>query len=400
MAKPNGPRCNIDCTYCYYLEKEKLFEAEKKFRMSDSVLENYVRQLIETSVEAGMQEVGFYWQGGEPTLPGIDYYRNVLALQQRYKPAGVTITNALQTNGLLLDDDWGRFFHDNGFLVGISIDGPAKEHNRYRVDRMGKPTASRVLKGLEVLQTHNVNYNVLTTVHRANGTKGKTVYRFLRSLGVDYIQFIPIVERLGSEGLLAQAPQMDADNEYPVTDWSVPPRIYGKFLCDVFDTWFKQDIGKVFVQHFDVMLQKWLRMGDSLCLFAETCGGGLALEHDGSLYSCDHYVYPEYSLGNIMQTPLCEMVWSQRQIDFGNDKRDSLTEQCKACTFRFACNGGCPKHRFIRSKQGEAGHNYFCEGYMQFFSHAASRLDDMAKLVAMGRTAAEAANQPRKRESQ
>lgn len=390
MAKPIGPRCNIDCSYCYYLEKEKLYPAEKKFRMADDVLESYVRQMINASLEAGMQEVSFAWQGGEPTMLGVDYFRKIVALQKRFAPQGVRVTNAFQTNGMLLDDDWGAFLHDNGFLVGISIDGPKKVHDRYRVDRAGRPTFDKVMRGLEVLQRHNVEHNALTTVHRANGGKGKEVYRFLKGLGFEFMQFIPIAERNGSGGL-AGAPQVDMDPGNSVTDWSVSPRAYGKFLCDVFDTWFRNDIGKVFVQHFDVMLGKWVGDQDSLCVFAATCGNGLALEHDGSLYSCDHYVYPEYRLGNIAETPMRDLLWTERQVEFGQMKKDSLTAQCRGCTYRFACNGGCPKHRFARARDGEDGHNYFCEGYTMFFRHADERLRAMARALASGRPAAEAA---------
>lgn len=390
MTKPIGPRCNIDCSYCYYLEKEKLYPAEKKFRMADDVLESYVRQMIDTSLEAGMQEVSFAWQGGEPTMLGVDYFRKIVALQKRFAPQGVRVTNAFQTNGMLLDDAWGAFLHDNGFLVGISIDGPKKVHDRYRVDRAGRPTFDKVMQGLEVLQRHKVEHNALTTVHRANGGKGKEVYRFLKGLGFEFMQFIPIAERTGSDGL-AGAPQVDMDPGNSVTDWSVSPRAYGKFLCDVFDAWFRNDIGKVFVQHFDVMLGKWVGDQDSLCVFAETCGNGLALEHDGSLYSCDHYVYPQYRLGNIAETPMRDLLWTERQVEFGQMKKDSLTAQCRGCTYRFACNGGCPKHRFARARDGEDGHNYFCEGYTMFFRHADERLRAMARALASGRPAAEAA---------
>ena len=390
MSKPIGPRCNIDCQYCYYLEKEKLYPSEKKFRMAPEVLESYIRQVIEASLEAGMPEVPFAWQGGEPTMLGVDYFRQIVALQKKHTPSGVKVTNALQTNGILLDDDWGAFLQENGFLVGISIDGPKKVHDRYRIDRAGRATFDKVMAGLEVLQRHEVEYNALTTVHRANGGKGKEIYRFLKGLGIDFMQFIPIAERSGADGL-ASAPQVDMLPGNTVTSWSVSPRAYGKFLCDVFDTWFARDIGEVFVQHFDVQLGLWMGRGASLCVFAETCGDALALEHDGSLYSCDHYVYPEYLLGNIAETPLRDLVWTDRQREFGRDKASKLTEQCHACQYRFACNGGCPKHRFATSKTREPGHNYFCESYTMFFRHAGPRLQDMAKLVAAGRPASDAA---------
>ncbi|SNS60753.1 anaerobic sulfatase maturase [Tropicimonas sediminicola] len=390
MTKPIGPRCNIECQYCYYLEKLKLYPSEKKFRMSDEVLESYVRQVIETSLEAGTTEINFAWQGGEPTMLGVDYFRKIVKLQAKHAPAAAKITNALQTNGMLLDDEWGAFLHDNAFLVGISIDGPKKVHDRYRIDRQGQPTFDKVMRGLEILQRHEIEHNALTTVHRANGGKGKDVYRFLKGLGIQFMQFIPIVERNGADGL-AGAPQVDMDPGNSVTEWSVSPRAYGKFLCDVFDIWFRNDIGKVFVQHFDVMLGKWVGAPGGLCVFAETCGDSLALEHDGSLYSCDHYVYPEYRLGRITETPMREMLWTERQAEFGRAKSTTLTEQCKNCDYRFACNGGCPKHRIATSRNGEPGHNYFCEGYTMFFRHADARLRDMARLVSMGRPAADAA---------
>ncbi|MCV0428572.1 MAG: anaerobic sulfatase maturase [Roseibium sp.] len=389
MTKPIGPRCNIDCRYCYYVEKEKLFPDEKKFRMSDEVLDSYIRQVIVTSLEAGMAEVSFAWQGGEPTLLGVAYFKNIVRLQEKYAPKGVKISNAIQTNGMLLDDEWGAFFHENSFLVGISIDGPRKIHDHYRVDRAGRATFDAVMRGLEVLQRHEVDHNALCTVHRANGVKGKEVYKFLKGAGFEFIQFIPIVERSGTDGL-AGAPQVDMDPGNSVTEWSVTPRVYGKFLCDVFDTWFRKDIGKVFVQFFDVQLGLWMGGPSSLCVFAETCGNGLALEHDGSLYSCDHYVYPQYRLGRISETPLREMLWTDRQRAFGQDKLSGLTAQCRRCQYRFACNGGCPKHRFATNRDGETGHNYFCESYTMFFRHADDRMRAMAHAVASGQPAATA----------
>ena len=391
MTKPIGPRCNIDCEYCYYLEKEKLFSSEKKFRMSDDVLESYIRQTVEASLEAGMPDINFAWQGGEPTMLGVNYFRKIVDLQTQYAPASSNVTNAFQTNGILLDDEWGAFLKDNKFLVGISIDGPKNVHDRYRIDRAGRPTFDKVMQGLDVLQRRGVEHNALTTVHRANGGKGKEIYRFLKGLGFEFMQFIPIVERTGTGGL-AGAPQFDMDPGNSVTKWSVSPKAYGKFLCDVFDIWFRGDIGQIFVQHFDVMLGKWVGSPGGLCVFAETCGNGLALEHDGSLYSCDHYVYPEYNLGRITETPMRDMLWSDRQYTFGQDKAEKLTAQCKSCKFRVACNGGCPKHRISKSKSGEDGHNYFCESYTMFFRHAEARLVAMAQALAQGRPASEAAS--------
>lgn len=389
MTKPQGPRCNIDCKYCYYLEKEKLYPDEKKFRVSDEVLEAYIQQSTEAALAAGHPEILFAWQGGEPLMLGLDYFRKIVALQQKYAPANVPVANTLQTNGMLLDDDWGTFLKDNGFLVGISIDGPKAIHDKYRIDRAGRPTFDAVMRGLEVLQRHDVSHNALTTVHRANGGKGREVYKFLRGLGFEHMQFIPIVERTKGDGL-ASAPQTENDPTLQVTPWSVAPRAYGKFLCDVFDTWFRKDIGKVFVQHFEMMLAVYLGHQSTICVFGETCGDALALEHDGSLYSCDHYVYPEYRLGRITETPLKDMLWSNRQRAFGQAKKDTLTAQCQSCMLKRACNGGCPKHRFAKSKSGEEGHSYFCESYTMFFQHTQPRYLQMADLIRMGRPAHEA----------
>lgn len=389
MTKPIGPRCNIDCTYCYYLEKEKLYPNEKKFRMSDEVLDTYVAQLIDASLATGQTEVQFAWQGGEPLMLGLEYFRKIVQFQQRHAPAGVPIRNSLQTNGMLLDDDWGAFLHDNGFLVGISIDGPKPVHDRYRLDRAGRPTFDAVMRGVDVLQRHGVDHNALTTVHRANSGKGREVYKFLRGRGFEHLQFIPIVERASGAGL-AGAPQQDMDPALSVTPWSVAPRAYGKFLCDIFDIWFRQDIGDVFVQHFEMLLGAWLGHPPNICVFAETCGDALALEHDGSLYSCDHYVYPEYRLGRITETPLTEMLWSDTQQAFGQAKKDSLTEQCRSCAFLRACNGGCPKHRFATSRTGEPGQSYFCESYTMVFRHTQERMARMAAMVRAGRPAEDA----------
>lgn len=383
MTKPIGPRCNIDCTYCYYLEKEKLYPDEKKFRMSEAVLERYISQTIAAALESGMGEVHFAWQGGEPTMLGVAYFRKIVALQKKHLPAGLALVNALQTNGILLDDAWGGFLAENGFLVGLSLDGPKAVHDRYRVDRAGRPTFDAVMRGLEVLQRFDVAHNALTTVHRANGGKGREIYRFLKACGFDHIQFIPIVERSTGAGL-AGAPQQGTPPDTRVTEWSVAARAYGKFLCDVFDLWVKADVGRVSVQFFDVQLGLWMGRPSGLCVFAKTCGKSLALEHVGSLYACDHYVYPDYRLGALGETPLREMLWSERQVAFGQDKEASLTAQCRACAFRFACNGGCPKHRFARSKTGEAGHNYFCESYTAFFKHAGPRLEKLAWQLANG----------------
>jgi uncharacterized protein len=324
--------------------------------------------------------VAFAWQGGEPTLLGLDFFRRAVELQNLYRPDGLQISNSLQTNGTLLDAEWVTFLAQEGFLVGISIDGPRSMHNPYRVDRAGRPTFDATMRGLDLLRGKGVDYNILTTVHRANASKGKQIYRFLRKLGSAHLQFIPIVERCTPEGGgLAGPPQIDQIPNTEVTDWSVRPLAYGKFLCDVFDLWYKQDLGRIFVQHFETQLGLWMGQPASLCVFAETCGNALAMEHNGDIYACDHYVHPAYRLGNLMQTPLRDLVWSEQAASFGRAKRDQLTSQCRNCSFRFACNGGCPKHRFAAAHDGEQGHNYLCPAYMKFFRHAGDRLTKLAR---------------------
>ena len=379
MTKPIGPRCNLDCEYCYYLDKEELYPSEKKFKMSDDVLERYIKDLIATSVETGQSEALFAWQGGEPTLLGLDYFRRIVAFQTKHRPQGLRIANTLQTNGILLDAQWAAFLAKEKFLVGISVDGPRKLHDRYRTDRAGRPSFDAVMQGLDHLRMAGVEFNILTTVHHANVARGKDLYRFLRSLGSPFVQFIPIVERKRAAGGLAAAPQIDADPGNALTEWSVTPKAYGKFLCDIFDIWFRQDVGRVFVQLFESQIRHWAGWRSSLCIFAETCGTALALEHNGDVYACDHFVYPEYRLGNIMDKPLRELVWSDRAHDFGQDKAETLTAQCRNCQFLSACNGGCPKHRILTSRDGEPGQNYFCESYMMFFRHAGPRLGQLAR---------------------
>ncbi len=384
MTKPTGPRCNINCSYCYYLEKEKLYPGEKRFRMSDAVLERYVHDLIEAGMQAGLDEIEFSWQGGEPTLLRVGFFEKAVALQKQYCPEGVRINNTLQTNGTLLDDDWGAFLAREHFLVGVSIDGPRDIHDHYRRDRAGRGTFDKVMQGIDALRRHKVDYNILTTVHRENAIKGKQVYKFLKTLGTQHIQFIPIIERRAATGGLAAAPQIDDDPSNTVSEWSVSPRAYGKFLCDVFDVWYRKDIGRVFIQFFENQIGLWMGLPASLCIFAETCGAALAMEHNGDLYACDHFVYPAFKLGNIMQTPIGELAWSDAAMGFGQNKKDSLTEQCRTCEFRFACNGGCPKHRILTSRDGEPGQNYFCESYTMFFRHAGERLQKLAATLSAG----------------
>ncbi len=367
MAKPIGPLCDLDCTYCYYLEKEKLYPKERDWKMPLDVLDSFIRQQIETQQSAN---VSFAWQGGEPTLLGVKYFVKVVELQQKYAE-GRTIENALQTNGMLLDDEWCSFLAKNQFLVGISIDGPRELHDRYRLNRRSGGTFDRVLHGLELLKKHHVEFNTLAVVHRHNSRYPLEVYRFLKEIGSRFMQFIPIVERSSAgrstDGLQLVPPHFSPDAN--VTEWSVEPMQYGTFLCSIFDEWIRRDVGKFFVQLFDVALQSWIGMEQSLCAFRETCGDALALEHNGDLYSCDHYVYPEYKLGNIIDNPIETLVSSARQQKFGKDKLDSLPKYCRDCEVQFACNGECPKHRFIKTPGGEDGLNYLCAGYKKFFQH-------------------------------
>ena len=376
MAKPAGPRCNLACQYCFYLEKEQLFPEAPLAAMSAGVLESYIRQYIE-SQEA--PEVTFAWQGGEPTLMGLDFFRRAVELQQQHAN-GKRVTNTFQTNGILIDDEWAAFLAEQGILVGLSIDGPAELHDARRRDKGGRGTFDRVMRGMECLRRHEVEFNTLTCVHRANADHPKEVYRFLRGHGSGYLQFIPVVERA------AAAPRADGltlvrpgdSPEAAVTPWSVLPEQYGRFLMGVFDEWVRKDVGRTFVQLFDVSLEAWMGMSPSLCLFRETCGEAMALEHNGDLYSCDHYVYPENLLGNILETPITALAASEQQQLFGEAKRDALPRCCRECPVLFACAGECPKHRFARTANGEAGLSYLCPAYKKFFKHVDAPMQFMA----------------------
>lgn len=393
MTKPIGPICNLDCKYCFYLEKEKLFPANENFRMSDEVLESYISQYIQ---QQNVPEVSFAWQGGEPTLLGVKFFRKVVELQAQYAN-GKVITNALQTNGTLLNDEWGEFLAENRFLVGLSIDGPAKLHDAYRVTKKGGRSYAKVLAGLQLLKKHRVEFNTLTVVNAVNSRHPLEVYRFLRDIGSGFIQFIPLVERLADAeakelGLdLAVPPRVDEEGSVrmPVTDWSAQPKAYGQFLCDIFDEWVRRDVGRTFVQIFDVTLGNWMGTGGGLCVFSETCGTALAMEHNGDVYSCDHYVYPRYKLGNLLNQSLGEMVSSEFQRQFGVDKKSTLPRYCRECDVRHLCHGECPKHRFLRTPDGEAGLNYFCAAYKQFFHHSGPAMQIMARLLQSGRAPAE-----------
>lgn len=389
LTKPIGPLCNLDCKYCFYLEKEKLYPEERQWRMTDEVLEEYVHQYIQSQ---SAQEIFFAWQGGEPTLLGVDFFRKAVAFQKKYA-AGKIISNALQTNGTLLDDGWGRFLAAERFLIGLSIDGPRELHDRYRVDKGQKPTFDKVMRGLDVLKKHSVEFNTLTVVNRANSQRPLEVYRFLKDIGSEFLQFIPLVERKAhadEPGFnLAAPPDMQRADDAPVTEWSVEAGQYGNFLCAIFDEWVRKDVGKTFVQLFDVALGNWMGLGSSLCVFAEKCGTALAVEHNGDIYSCDHYVYPQYRLGNLMRENLGGMVLSEQQTKFGSDKSDLLPQFCRRCEVRFACNGECPKHRFIQTPDGETGLNYLCPAYKRFFTHIDPAMRLMARLLREGRAPAE-----------
>ncbi len=391
MTKPIGPICNLDCKYCFYLEKEHLYPDTRKWAMPDDVLEAYIAQYIESQPTP---EISFAWQGGEPTLLGVRYFRKVIELQKKYAN-GRRIDNAFQTNGTLLDDEWCAFFAEHKFLIGLSIDGPAEVHDAYRVDKQQKPTFPDVMRGLEFLKKHKVDFNTLTVVNRINSQKPLEVYRFLREIGSGFIQFIPLVERQAQTRLkvlgmdLAEPPVVGVDDEtVPVTPWSVRSKDYGEFLCTIFDEWVRRDVGKTFVQLFDVALGNWAGMGSSLCVFAEKCGRALAMEHNGDLYACDHYVYPRYNLGNIMNISLGAMVESEAMKKFGSDKSDTLPQYCRKCEVRFACNGECPKHRFTKTPDGEDGLNYLCPAYKRFFNHIDEPMKLMSNLIKSQRPAA------------
>jgi uncharacterized protein len=390
LAKPGGPICNLDCRYCFYLEKEHYFRGTSRWAMPDDVLETFIRGYI-AAQDAPV--VSFAWQGGEPTLLGVGFFERVVEFQRRHA-GGRRIENGFQTNGILLDDRWGRFLAEHDFLVGLSVDGPREIHDRYRVDRGGQPTFDRVMKGIEVLQRHRVEFNTLTVVHRDNARAPHDVYRFLKGAGSRFLQFIPIVERIGgqSPGAGVDGTRVETRLEEPglagdgrVAAWSVDPADWGAFLCAIFDEWVRRDVGQTFVQLFDVALEAWYGRQAPLCLFSPTCGRALAVEHNGDLYSCDHYVFPAFKLGNVMTTPIAELVDGAAQRRFGEAKRETLPAQCRRCPVLFACNGECPKNRFARSADGEPGLNYLCAGYRRFFSHIDAPMRFMAGELAAER---------------
>ena len=381
LAKPTGAICNLDCAYCFFLDKE-VFYPGSKFRMNDTVLEQYIRQLIEAHQT---DQVNIAWQGGEPTLMGLDFYRRVMALAEKHRRPGMTFEHTMQTNGTLLSDEWCAFYKEHNFLIGISIDGPAQLHDVYRVDKGGKPTLDKVMRGLRLLQKHGVEYNVLTTVNRVNADYPLEVYRFLRDeVSTTWMQFIPVVERINEDGLTLY------QEGSSVSERSVLAEQFGRFLSVIFDEWVRNDVGTIFVQTFEAALRNWMGLGASgMCVFNKTCGEGLAIEHNGDLYSCDHFVEPNYYLGNIQESHMIELVASPQQLKFGQDKLNTLPQYCLDCEVRFACHGECPKNRFINTPDGQPGLNYLCAGFKDFFNYTDFPMKIMAGLIRRNRQAKE-----------
>lgn len=385
MVKPAGSTCNLDCTYCFYLSKETLPNGPGAGAMDDETLELFIRQYIDGNTGAS---VVFSWQGGEPTLRGLDFFRRVVALQQKYAKSGQKIENDLQTNGVLLNEDWARFLKEHRFLVGLSIDGPRELHDSFRINKGGAPTFDKVMAAANLLRRTGVAFNTLTCVHRLNARKPLDVYRFLRNeLDSTYIQFIPIVQKRGFESAspfedaVSRLPMLESPQARPghpdsvVTDWSVDSEDYGYFLSRVFDEWRRKDLGKVLVNHFETLVAQHLGLPSQVCIYGEFCGKGVAIEHDGSVYSCDHYVYPEYRLGRIQEQPLAQMVFSPQQVRFGYAKSESLPRYCRQCDYLKDCWGECPKNRFLRSPDGEGGLNYLCSGLKRFYKHAIPEIE-------------------------
>jgi uncharacterized protein len=384
LAKPTGAVCNLDCSYCFFLSKEMLYPGSR-FRMADELLETYIRQLIES--HARVPEVQIAWQGGEPTLMGLDFFRRSVELARRHLQPGQRAAYTIQTNGTLLDQEWAAFFAEHDFLVGLSIDGPRELHDAYRVNKGGKGSFDQVMRGLSYLREAGAAWNALTTIHAANAERGREVYCFLRdACGASFVQFIPIIERIAEAAEDGTVPwrswrdrPLYVQQGDHVTGRSVSAEQYGRFLIAVFEEWVRRDVGRVYVQMFDVALANWVGAPPGLCIHSETCGLALALEHTGDLYSCDHFVEPGFKLGNIKERHMLELVSSQRQRQFGLDKRDTLPRYCLDCDVRFACHGGCPKDRFISTPDGEPGLNYLCAGYKAFFHHVDQPMRFMAE---------------------
>jgi len=396
LSKPTGAVCNLDCKYCFFLSKEMLYPGSR-FRMADDMLETYIRQLLESQPGP---EVAVAWQGGEPTLMGLDFFKRSVELVERHRRPAQRIAYTLQTNGTKIDGEWAAFFAEHKFLIGLSVDGPRHLHDAYRVDKGGQGSFDQVMAGWRTLAARNVDVNVLCTVHNLNGDHPLEVYKFFRDeIGARYVQFIPIVERVTAEllpianmgwGERGSDPRpLYITEGHHVTDRSVGSEQWGRFLIGVFDEWIKKDVGTVFVQMFDAALGSWVGAPPSMCVFAETCGNALAIEHNGDLYSCDHFVEPKHLLGNIKDVHMLQLVSSPQQAAFGLAKRDTLPKYCRDCEVRFACHGECPKNRFIDTPDGEPGLNYLCAGYMAFFKHVDGPMKMMADLLRRGRYADE-----------
>lgn len=375
MLKPAGAHCNLACKYCYYLEKNNLYQNSHRHLMSDEMLEQFTREYIEAQT---MPQVLFTWHGGEPLMRSIDFYKKALALQKKYAH-GKQIDNVIQTNGTLLTDEWCEFFAKNHWLVGISIDGPQEYHDHYRVTPAGKPSWEKVMQGIQLLKKHRVEWNAMAVVNAYNAEHPLEFYHFFRNNGCQYLQFTPIVERLTEHEDGRTLASLADDREIPLADASVTPQQWGNFLCTIFDDWVRHDVGKTFVEIFDCTLANWMGVLPGICAYSKECGHAGVMEHNGDVYSCDHFVFPEYKLGNIRELSLIDMLYGEKQQTFSRLKHTSLPRQCKECDMEFACHGECPKNRFEKDKYGESGLNYLCQGYYQYYSHVAPYMDFMKR---------------------
>ncbi|GBU08386.1 AslA-specific sulfatase-maturating enzyme [Bacteroidales bacterium] len=373
MLKPIGSVCNLACDYCYYLEKKQFYPEEKKYTMSDATLEKFTQEYLESQT---MAEVLFTWHGGETLMRPISFYQKALKLQAQYG-RGRKIDNCIQTNGTLLTDDWCKFFKDNNFLVGISIDGPQIFHDKYRRSKQGQASFYQVMKGVELLKKHGVEYNGMAVVNNFNVDYPIEFYNFFKQIDCRYIQFAPIVERINKQASTKLTLPQDKDAAIELAPFSVSAKKWGDFLCAIFDEWVRHDVGKFYVQIFDATLANWVGEQPGICTMAKTCGHAGVMEFNGDVFSCDHYVFPEYKLGNINTKTIAEMMYSEQQLKFGNDKYDKLPTQCRECIYLFACNGECPKNRFLHTSTGEPGLNYLCQGFYQYFEHVAAKMDFM-----------------------
>ena len=373
MLKPAGAHCNLACKYCYYLEKNKLYPTAQRHLMSDEMLEQFTREYIEAQT---MNQVLFTWHGGEPLLRSIDFYRKALSLQQKYA-GGRCIDNVIQTNGTLLTDEWCEFFAQNHWLVGISIDGPQPYHDHYRLTAAGKPSWKKVMQGIKLLKKHGVEWNAMAVVNAYNVNHPLEFYRFFKENGCQFLQFTPIVERLTRHEDGRTLASLTDKNEIPLSEASVAPEQWGYFLCAIFDEWVRKDVGKIFVEIFDCTLANWMGVSPGICAYSKECGHAGVMEHNGDVYSCDHFVFPEYKLGNIRDQSLIDMLYGEQQQEFSRLKHSSLPRQCKECDMEFACHGECPKNRFMKDKYGDSGLNYLCPGYYHYYQHVAPYMDYM-----------------------